>query len=313
MGPGGNDNGLLPEGVAFDIKNAILSRLRIVSPGYFDTMGIHLLKGRTITDADRRGALRVMVISQSLANATFPGQDPIGKRIACCEPGPDGKSPDYKTVVGVVADVRWRSPGVAPTPEFYLPMAQAPTAAWNWIQRTMYIVVRTSMTPEAMTNPLRTAAADIAPGVPLFGLTTMDQRVRASLATARFNTLLLSLLSGIGLVLAAVGIYGVIAYFVTRRTQEIGVRMALGATRGDVVRLVIGQAVWPITLGIVAGVAASAFLTRVLTNQLFGVTAGDPLTFTAVALTLTGIALLATLVPATRAAGVDPTRALRTN
>ncbi len=313
MGPGGNGNGLIPEGVPFDLRNAIQSRLRMVSPGYFDTMRIPILKGRDLTDADRQGALKVMVVSQSLAEAAFPGQDPIGKRIACCEPAADGKSPDYKTIVGLVGDVRSRGPGVAPTPEFYLPLAQAPRGSWEWVQRTMYVVVRTPLTPEAMSNPMRMAAAEVAPGVPLFGLMTMEQRVVNSLATAKFNTLLLTLLSAIGLVLAAVGIYGVIAYFVTRRTQEIGVRMALGATRGDVVRLVIGQAARPVVLGIVAGMVASAFLTRVLASQLFGVTPGDPVTFAIVAIALAIVALLASLLPAARAATVDPTRALHTN
>jgi predicted permease len=313
MGPGGNSNGLIKEGDAIDQRNAILSRLRIVSPGYFGTMRIPIIRGRDVNDADRRGSLKVMVVSQSLANAAFPGQDPIGKRIACCEPAADGKSPDYKTIVGVVGDVRWRGPGIVPSPEFYLPMAQAPRAAWDWIQRTMYVVVRTRLTPEAMSNPLRLAAADVAPEVPLFGLMTMEQRVMDSLAAAKFNTLLLTLLSAIGVVLAAVGIYGVIAYFVTRRTQEIGVRMALGATRGDVVRLVMGQAARPVILGIAIGVIASAFLTQVLTSQLFDVTPGDPVTFAIVAIALAGVALLASLVPARRAASVNPTRALHMN
>jgi putative ABC transport system permease protein len=313
MGPGGNSNGLIPEGRAFDMRNAIQSRLRMVSPGYFSTMRIPIIKGRDIADADRRGAVKVMVVSQSFADAAFPGQDPIGKRVACCEPAADGKSPDYKTIVGVVGNVRWRGPGIEATPEFYLPLAQAPRGSWDWIQRTMYVVVRTSLTPEAMSNPLRMAAADVAPGVPLFGLMTMEQRIVNSLATARFNTLLLTLLSAIGLVLAVVGIYGVIAYFVTRRTQEIGVRMALGATRADVVRLVIGQAARPVALGVVLGVIASGFLTRVLTSQLFGVTPGDPVTFALVATALAAIGLLASLVPAARAASVDPTRALHMN
>jgi ABC-type antimicrobial peptide transport system permease subunit len=133
------------------------------------------------------------------------------------------------------------------------------------------------------------------------------------LATARFNTLLLALLGGIGLVLAAVGIYGVIAYFVTRRTQEIGVRMALGATRRDVVMLVVRQAAWPVGVGIAAGLALSALTARVLSAQLVGVSAHDPITLTAVAFTLLGIALFAALVPAGRAASVSPTKALHTN
>jgi putative ABC transport system permease protein len=254
-----------------------------------------------------------MVISETLANALFPGQDPIGRRVACCEPGPDGKSPDYKTVVGVAGDVRWRGPSQAPSPEFYLPIRQVPGVAWDWIQRTLFVVVRTDMDPLAMTNPLRGAVASVAPGVPLFDIRSMEQRLGASLATARFNTLLLSLLGAIGLVLASVGIYGVIAYFVSRRTQEIGVRMALGATRRDVVALVVRQAAWPVGLGIVAGLAMAAALTRVLGTQLFEVRPKDPATFAIVAAALAIVALLASLVPARRAASVDPTRALHSN
>ena len=164
-----------------------------------------------------------------------------------------------------------------------------------------------------MTNAIRLAVAGVAPGVPLFNIRTMDQRLGESLATARFNTLLLALLGVIGLVLAAVGIYGVIAYFVTRRTQEIGVRMALGATRRDVIMLVVRQAAWPVGVGIAAGMVMSAVTARVLSAQLVGVSAHDPITFAAVATTLLGIALLAALVPAGRAASVSPTQALHSN
>ena len=147
MGAGGNGNGLVPEGRAFEPGNTILSRLRIVTPGYIETMRIPILRGRAIQDGDRRGALKVMVISQALADVAFPGDNPIGKRIACCEAAPDGKSPDYKTVVGVAADVLSRGLGEPPAPEFYLPAAQVPDGAWDWIQRTMYVAIRTSMEP----------------------------------------------------------------------------------------------------------------------------------------------------------------------
>ena len=220
-------------------------------------MRIPIVKGRALTDADRRGALKVMVISESLARAAFPDQDPIGKRIACCEAGPDGKSPGLQDVVGVAGDVRSRAPGEAPSPEFYLPIDQVPADGWDWVQRTMFIVVRTDLDPQAMADPLRGVVRSVAPGVPLFKVRTMEQRLRDSLATARFNTLLLTLLGLVGLLLAAIGIYGVIAYFVSRRTQEIGVRMALGASRGHVLALVFRQAAWPLGLGIVAGVAMS--------------------------------------------------------
>jgi putative ABC transport system permease protein len=311
MGGGGNSNGLIPEGRPLEMKSAIPSQLRIVTPGYFDVMRISIVRGRSLSADDRRGGQKVMVINESLAEAAFGKNDPIGRRIACCEPGPDGQTPDYKVVVGVVRDVRWRGPGRVPSAEFYLPLAQAPTDAWNWLQQTMYVAVRTSIEPASLSTPLRSAAASVAPGVPFFNIRTMEQRIGESLATARFNTLLLTLLGGVGLLLAVLGIYGVIAYFVTRRTQEIGVRLALGASRLDVIGLVVKQATVPVGLGIGGGLAVSFALTRVLSGQLFGVSAGDPLTYGAVALLLAGVALLATLAPALRAASVDPTRALQ--
>ncbi len=310
MSPGGNGNGLLPEGKAMDPANLISSRLRIITPGYFEAMRIPILKGRGLTAADRSGGLKVMVVSKSLAEAAFPGQDPIGKRIGCCERGPDGKSADYKTIVGVAGDVRSRGPGEAASPEFYLPLDQAPAEAWDWNQRTAYIVVRTDLDATAMANPIREVARRITPGVPIFQVRTMEQRLRDSMATARFNTLLLGLLGAIGLVLSSVGIYGVIAYFVTRRTQEIGVRMALGASRRDVLGLVFRQAAWPVGMGIAVGLMASVALTRVLSSQLVGVSAYDPLTFVAMVITLALVALVASLIPASRAAGLDPTKAL---
>jgi len=311
MGSGGNGNGLLPEGKPMSPANLVNARLRMVTPAYLSTMRIPVVRGRSFTDADRRGSLKVMIVSEGLAQAVFPGQDVIGKRIACCESGPDGKTPDYKVVVGVARDVRSRGLGEAPASEFYLPVDQVPAEAWNWVQRTAYIVVRTNQDPVAMANPLRTVVRGIAPDAPLFQMRTMEDRVRESTATARFNTLLLSLLGIIGLVLSCIGIYGVIAYFVSRRTQEIGVRMALGATRRDVIRLVFRQAAWPVAIGIVTGSVLSAVLTRVLSTQLFGVSAHDPMTFAAVIMTLAIAASIASLIPAGRAASVDPTKALR--
>jgi predicted permease len=311
MGAGGNGNGLVPEGKPFEPNSFISARLRMINPSYLSTMRIPLVRGRSFTDADRRGSQRVMIVSEALAQAAFPNQDALGKRIACCESGADGKTPDYKVVVGIARDVRSRGLGEAPAPEFYLPIDQVPPEAWTWVQRTAYIVVRTNQDPVSMANPLRTVVRGIAPDAPLFQMRTMDERVRESTATARFNTLLLTLLGVIGLVLSCIGIYGVIAYFVSRRTQEIGVRMALGASRRDVVALVFRQAAWPVAIGIVAGSALSALLTRVLSTQLFGVSAYDPITFAAVIVTLAIAASIASLIPAGRAASVDPTRALR--
>jgi putative ABC transport system permease protein len=310
LAPGGNSNGLVPEGKPFDMKYMVPARLRMVSPGFFRTMAIPMMRGRAFDARDRRGAQKVMIVSQTLADALFPNQDPLGRGVACCEPGPDGKSPDYKVIVGVSADLRGRSLAAPPQPDFYLPIAQVPDAAWDWNQRTMYVVARATGDPESLLPLVRRTLATIDPDVPLFNVRTMEQRLAESMATARFNTLLLTLLGAIGLVLSAIGIYGVIAYFVTARTPEIGVRMALGASRGAVIRLVLRQALVPVALGVVAGLAAAAAATRALAAQLVGVERGDPLTLTAVVLALLVTALIAALVPARRAAGVDPTQAL---
>jgi len=242
-------------------------------------MRIPIVKGRGFTREDRRGGQKVMIISDTLAARAFPGQDPIGKRIGCCESGPSGEQ-DYKVVVGVAGDVRSRGPAAAPRPEFYLPLSQAPDAAWEWIGRTMYIVARTERDPQRLAPALRDVARRIDPDLPLFDVRLMDERLAGTLATSRFNTLLLVLLGAVGLLLAASGIYGVIAYFVSQRTQEIGVRMALGAS-------------------------------RVLASQLFGVTPTDPLTIAAVVATLISVAFVASAIPARRAASTDPTRALQ--
>jgi predicted permease len=312
MGGGGGSNGLLPEGRPFAISNLIQSTLRIITPDFFQAMRVPIVKGRGFDDRDRAGGQKVMIVSARLAAIAFPGQDPIGKRIACCEQGPNDTA-DYKVVVGVAGDIRSRGPATPPVAEFYLPMTQAPADAWNWTQRSMYIVVRAAGDPGALTQPLREAIARIDPDLPLFDVRMMSQRLSSSLATARFNTLLLTILGGVGLLLAASGIYGVIAYFVSQRTHEIGVRMALGATPGSVVRLILAQAMRPVALGAAVGIGAALAASRVLTNQLFDVSPTDPATIAAVVVTLGAVALAASAVPARRAAAIDPTKALQTN
>jgi putative ABC transport system permease protein len=304
MGGGGGSNGLVPEGKTSNAANLIQSTLRVITPGFFTTMAVPIVRGRNFTDSDRADGQRVMIVSARLAAVAFPGQDPIGKRIACCDANA------LKVIVGVAGDIRSRGPAVAPGPEFYLPLAQVPDVAWSW-NRTMYVLLRTTGNPEALVKPLNAAVARIDRDLPLFDVRTMEQRLAGALATARFNTLLLTLLGGIGLVLAATGIYGVIAYFVSQRTQEIGVRMALGATAGSVVRLVLGQALRPVAIGAAVGVVAALSASRVLASQLFGVSRTDPLTIAAVVATLIAVALVASAVPARRAATVDPTRALQ--
>jgi predicted permease len=306
MGGGGGSNGLVPEGKAPVAANFINSTLRVITPGFFQAMGVPIVKGRNFDDRDRSGGLNVMIVSARLAAVAFPGQDPIGKRIGCCEAGPNA----LKTIVGVAGDIRSRGPAVAPRPEFYLPITQVPDVAWTW-NRTMYVIVRTTGDPSALVQPLNAAVTRVDRDLPLFDIKTMEDRLGRSQATARFNTLLLTLLGAIGLVLAATGIYGVIAYFVSQRTQEIGVRMALGASTGSVVRLILGQALAPVAIGAITGVAAALAASQVLSSQLFGVSRTDPLTIGAVVATLIGVALVASAVPARRAASIDPTRALQ--
>jgi putative ABC transport system permease protein len=315
LGPGGNGNGLIPEGRPMDPKSVIISRLRLASPGYLETMRIRLVDGRGFTDADRRGVQKVIIVSEALAREAWPKERAIGKRISCCEPGPGGpRSPDFKVVIGVAADVRSAGPALAPAPEFYLPIAQAPAsppgAAWDWVQRTMYIVARTPGDPATLVVNVGQALRRVDPNLPLFNVRTMEQRLQASTATSRFNTLLLTTLGVVGLVLSAIGIYGVIAYFVSQRTQEIGVRLALGASPRDVIRLVIGQALKPVAVGLIVGIAGALAATRVLTAQLYGVGPRDPVTIALVAVGFVFVAVLASWAPARRAAGVDPTKAL---
>jgi len=310
MGPGGNSNGLIPEGRTRELKNAINARLRMITPGYFATLGIPLKRGRLLVADDLAGAPRVMVVSEALARAAWPDQDPIGKRVACCEGTPD--DPRWKTVVGVVGDVRSGGPTREAVPEFYLPITQVPAEAWDWIRRTMTIVARgEGGDATALTANLRAAVRSVDPDVPLYDIATMEDRMRQSIAATRFHTLLLAIAGGIGLLLAGVGIYGVIAYFATSRTQEIGVRMALGATTRDILRLVAWQGMRPILVGTVVGTLAAAALTRLIRSSVYGVSATDPATFAVVAATLVVVGLIAAYIPAHRSTRTDPTQALR--
>jgi predicted permease len=310
LGPAGNSNGLVPEGRPADISSAIDSRLRLVTPGYLTAMGIPLIAGRDIGTQDVRGGLRVMVVSAALARAAWPNESAVGKRIACCEGGLS--DPYWKTVVGVAADVHSGGPTRAIRPEFYLPMAQSPADAWRWINGTMTVVVRaatgegTSLTPA-----IRAAVRAVDPTLPVYDVATMDARLRQTMAEARFHLLLLATLGTVGLLLAAAGIYSVIAYFVALRTHEIGVRMALGATPRDVLRLMTLQGLRPVIGGTVAGGIVAMWATRLLRGSLYGVTPTDRTTFATMTLVLLVVATIAILIPARRAAAVDPTTALQ--
>ncbi len=310
IGPGGNSNGLIAEAATIDLEKAVDSRLRIMTLHHLRTLGIPLVRGRGFDSRDVAGAPRVMIVSQGLAQRLWPGQDALGKRVACCEGSPE--DPMWKTVVGIAGDTRSRGLGEDAYPEFYLPIAQTPAEGWDWIQRTVTLVARaTNGDAASLAAPMRAAVKAVAPGVPSYDLRTMEERLKESLAQERFNTLLLAALGAVGLLLAAVGIYGIVSYFVARRTAEFGVRMALGATARDIFLVTARHGLPPVVIGLVAGVAGALAATRLLRATLRGVSATDPLTFSAVVLVLAAAAALATYIPARRATRIDPSSALR--
>ena len=283
--------------------------MRMVSPGYVSMMRIPIVRGRDINEQDIRGNARVMVVSEALAKAAWPNQDPIGKRISCCEGTPD--DPRWKTIVGVAADVQTGGPTQQIAPEFYIPIAQAPPDAWRWVNRTMTLVARAASGDGASLAPtVRAAVKSVDPMLPVYSIMTMSERLAQSLAEARFHLKLLVSLGVVGLLLAAAGIYSVIAYFVTLRRHEIGVRMALGATSADVVRLMTWQGLRPVFVGAALGALAATWATRLLRGSLYGVAANDPVTFATVTIVLVAVSLVAILIPARRVASVDPTTAL---
>jgi putative ABC transport system permease protein len=278
--------------------------VRFVTPAYFSTMQIPVLQGREFQESDTLAGPRVAVINQPLARKFFPNGDAIGKRIAFSQ-----QEPLWYQIVGVVGAIRHRALDAKELPELYVPYSQ-PLFAGSTV-RPMFVAVRTAEDPLAMTAAVRQAVAAVDPDQPVSDIRSMDQRVSESLGPRRFNMLLLALFATVALALCAIGIYGVIAYAVTERTHEIGVRLALGAQRRDVVAMVVGQGLVLAVAGAVLGVVAAVALTRLMTSLLYDVTATDPLTFGAVSLLLLLVAIGASWLPARRATRVDPLIALR--
>jgi len=250
----------------------------------------------------------VMIINETLARAAFDAENPIGKRIACCEGGP--AQPNWKTVIGVVADVKSRGPAEATRPEFYLPLMQIPDAAWSWTGRSLAILVRGDDVA-AMTEAIRVAVKAVDSSLPVFAIRTVDEGLNRIMAQSRFNTLLMTLLGSLGLVLAALGIYSVIAWLVAQRTREIGVRMALGASKSEVIRMMSLHGLKPVVIGLALGFVGAIGATRLLQNQLFEISPRDPATLISTAAVLLIVAAGAAAIPAWRATSIDPSSALR--
>ena len=275
---------------------------RSVSPDYFRTMNIPVTQGRAFTERDSETAPLVIVINQAIARRDFAGENPIGKRVSL------GTNAQGETVwweiVGVVSDVRNNELREEAMPEFYL-------SALQDIFANMFLAVRTSVEPAGIAAAVRRATADVDKSAAVSDVKTMDRIVSEAVTQPRFNLVLLGLFSGIALLLSAAGIYGVTAYSVTQRTHEFGIRLALGAQVGDVLRMIIKQGLLLISVGIAIGLLAAFALTRLLRTLLFGVSVTDPLTFVVISLLLTAVALLACYIPARRATKVDPLVALR--
>jgi len=275
---------------------------RTVLPGYFETMGMTLQEGRFFMASDDAEAPPVAIIDEAFARHFWGDESPLGQRLTLG----GGSEPQWRTIVGVVRHIRHYGLQTEGREQLYLSHPQLPFAA-----RSMHVVLRTSTDSASLFPVVRQLVAALDPELPLYDVDTMEQRLAASVTQPRFNLLLLGLFALVALVMAAVGLYGVMAYSVSQRTHELGVRMALGAQPRDIFRLVVGQGLLLTLAGVALGLLAAFGLTRLMRSLLFGVSATDPLTFTGVAAVLAGVALLACWLPARRATRVDPMLALR--
>jgi putative ABC transport system permease protein len=263
-------------------------------------MGIELFSGRAFSERDRVEAPAVAMINEAFAREFFPGEDPLGRRITS-----DTGKRVSREIVGVVRDIKHFGLDSEARPELYVPYTQDP---WP---RAMTIVLRTGADPSSLMAGVRAEVSALDKDLPVLNVRTMEQLVERSVSTSRFRAYLIGLFAALALILSSLGIYGVMSYAAGQRTHEIGIRMALGAGRRDILTLVLGQGVALTMIGIGIGVAASLGLTRVLQSMLFEVSATDPYTFAGVSILLFLVAVLACLLPARRAMNVDPTTALR--
>jgi putative ABC transport system permease protein len=277
--------------------------IRTVTPDYFRVLQTPLLRGRSFTYADTATSPLVVIVNQALVRKYFPNSDALGKRITLDDPR---RNPKWATIVGIVTDIRHRGLDVDPEPEYYLPHTQMPL-------RTMVLAVRSTQDPRSLVSAIRREIQSIDSDEPIANVRTLDAVVSDSAAPRRFSVILLGIFASIALLLAAVGVYGVMSYLVVQRTHEIGVRMALGAQRRDVLGLVVGHAGKLVGIGIILGLILTLLSTRALSTLLYSVGAFDPATLVFVTVVLVSIALLASYIPAIRATRADPMIALSHN
>jgi putative ABC transport system permease protein len=276
---------------------------REVSPGYFRAIGTPLIRGRFFTEADNADAPLVIIVNQTFARKFWPNEDAVGKRIVMGGMSPD---PKWITIVGIVGDIRHAALDVEPKPEMYVPFAQDP-------YKSMIFAVRGAQDPRNLASAIRSQIQSIDPGLPLANIRTFDAVIAESVAPRRLSVVLLGVFAAVAVLLATVGIYGVMSFLVVQRTHEIGVRMALGAQRADVMRLVIGRALQLVAIGTAIGLLMALFSTRALQALLYQVSAVDLPTFFFVIFVLGLVALAASYLPAQRAMRADPMIALSHN
>jgi predicted permease len=300
------DWGIRIEGRPVDRRDGLAADWQVVTPGYFEALGTPLRGGRTFTDTDRADTLPVIVVNETMAKKYWPDTNAVGRRLTM------GNNERWITVVGVVADIHHRGLDLQPRPEMYRPHAQFRYGGANApAVSTMTWVVRTADDPRAAISYARAAIHAVDAKLGISDVATMDQVLADSTSDRRLNMLLFALLGGLALALATVGVYGVVAYAVSQRTHEIGVRMAIGARPADVVRMMVSEGGRLAIAGVAVGSVAALAGARLIRGLLFEVSATDPLTFAAVAAGLLGVALLASYIPARRATRVDPMIALR--
>ncbi len=303
---GGNSWSIMLDGVVVqNISEAPSATPHPVTPDYFRTMGMTLARGRAFTRADRDGAPFVAIVNETMARQMWPGRDPIGHTLKMF----DSTAP-WVTVVGVARDARsWGYLAEVP-PTMYFPYAQAESTAY-FAPTSMALVVKVARDPAAIVPAVRALVRRMEPNAPVFDVRTMTEVTTDAIGERRFSTALLSAFAGLALVLATIGIYGVVSYGVSQRRYEIGIRVALGAERGSVLRLVVAEGLWLAMAGAAIGLAAALGTGRLLRSLLYGVSTFDPITMLGVGLALAAVAVLASLIPARRALAVSPTEALR--
>jgi putative ABC transport system permease protein len=287
----------------------------IVTDGYIETMGETVVRGRSFTAADNANSRLVGLINEEMARRYWGGREPLGGRFRLSRRMPY----PWITVVGIVKDVRHNGVTTPAKEKFYIPQSQWPRAAFQWDDqsppvspiRSMTLVIKSAADATSVAASVRAVVRRLDPNLPVADVRTMDDVVGAALSTPRFTSMLLSIFAALALILSAIGIYGVLSYLVSRRTREIGIRVAIGAGQGQVLKMVMSGSVSLALVGIGAGLVMAFGITRLLRGLLYGVTPLDPATFAAVAIGLTAVAALASLLPAWRASRVNPVIALK--